>query len=84
MPNLKELFTAPLCKGATLFFFLAYAITVIHILLSVLLWAKVAFFTAFFQRHFIDATTTLLFSTNLILAFTLLIDYQYKKEHDKS
>ena len=83
MPNLKELFSTPLCKRATVFFTFSYALTLLHILLSVVLWAKVAYFTAFFHRHFIDATTTLLFSTNLILAFTLLIDYQYKKEHEE-
>ena len=80
MPTVKELFSRPLSRPALWLFCFGYGMAVIHILLSVALWLYVPFFTAFFETHFIDATTTLLFSLNLTLAMTLLLDYHIQTQ----
>ena len=83
MPPVKELFTRPLCKPALGVFCFGYGLSLIHILLSVLLWLYVPFFTAFFEKHFVDATTAVLFSLNLTLGFTLLLDYHIKTKEEQ-
>ncbi len=78
MPTLTELFTKPLSRPAFGFFCFGYTLSVLHILLCALLWLYVPFFTVFFSIHFLDATTTLLFSLFLTLGITLLLDYHSK------
>ena len=78
MPTLPELFTKPLSRPAFGFFCFGYTLSVLHILLCALLWLYVPFFTVFFSIHFLDATTTLLFSLFLTLGITLLLDYHSK------
>ena len=82
MPHIKELFTRPLSKPALGVFCFGYGLSVIHIVLSVLLWRYVPFFTCFFEIHFVDATTALLFSLDLTLAFTLILDYHIQKQKE--
>lgn len=83
MPSLRELLSCPLSRPALRVFLFCYTLCLFHILLCILLWVYVPYFKQFFTFHFDEAVSVFLFSLDLTLGFTLLLDYQYKQNDPK-
>lgn len=80
MKTVKEALQRPLTKPALWLFCFGFGVSLLHIAVTALLWFYIPYFRVFFNIHFLDATTVLLFSLCLTLGCTLYLDYHLQKQ----